>query len=322
MPESIVPMIAKSSGDVPSGPDWAAEIMWDGVRALAYCGDGELRLQGLAGEDITGLFPEIEGLGRVPRAQGTILDGELVSFDERGIPSFGEVQDRLRPPRDPKAPRTFRSYVATFIIFDIVWDRGTDMRAKPYRDRREVLERMGLKGKTWRVPDYLIADIPSTLEATAQQGLEGLILKRLDSPYVGDGGHAAWLDLKIHSRQEFVVGGWRRHGAEGEHSDGGLYLGFWDKKEGDGQVLRFAGMVSAGFSQGDLESIEKDLENFERGSTPFDDMDDSEEIQFVNPKRVVEVEFEGWSEEGRLREPVYVGMRRDRDPGETRRDPT
>ena len=321
MPETIVPMTAKVSGNLPTGPDWATEIMWDGVRALAFCGDGAVRLQGATGEDITGLFPEIEGLGRVPRAQGTILDGELVSFDERGIPGFGEIQQRLRPPRDPDAPRTFRSYVATFIIYDILWDRGADLRGHPYRERREVLEGMGLKGQTWQVPDYLIADIPSTLEATAEQGLEGLVLKRLDSPYVGGGGHAAWINLKHHSRQEFVVGGWRRHGDENEAAHGGLYLGYWDKKEGDGEVLRFAGMVSAGFSQGDLASIEKDLENFARGTTPFDDMDDGDEIQFVNPKRVVEVEFDGWSEEGKLREPVYVGMRRDRDPGDTRRDP-
>jgi bifunctional non-homologous end joining protein LigD len=196
------------------------------------------------------------------------------------------------------------------------------MRDRPYRERRGVLEQMNLKGGTWSVPDYLVAEVPSTLEATAQQGLDGLVLKNLDSPYVGgDASHESWFDLRTHVRREFVVGGWRRHDPGHGSSGGGLYLGYWAKKEGDGEVLRYAGIVSAGFSLGDLESIEKDLERFERGSSPFDDMYDGDEIQFVNPKRVVEVEFGGWDDAGHLDQAVYVGMRRDRDPGDTRRDP-
>ena len=156
LPTDIEPMKA-SLAEIPSVSDgWATEIKWDGVRAISFCKDGELRLQGRRLNDITGLFPEIEPLGRQTAAEGTVLDGEMVAFDEDGIPSFQRIQKRLR--QDGERLRN-RSYVATFIIFDLLYADGVDMRDRPYSERREQLEARGLNGPTWQTPDYLEVDI-------------------------------------------------------------------------------------------------------------------------------------------------------------------
>jgi bifunctional non-homologous end joining protein LigD len=317
MPTATDPMLALPSGEEAWGSRWASETMWDGLRAIAYCQDGEVKLQGANGEDITPLFPEVEGLGKVPRVQGTVLDGELVPFDQRGLTELEENGGPGRP------FHSLRSYVATYVIFDVLWDRGTDMRDRTYRERRHVLERMGLNGKTWRVPGYMAGGVPAALAESRRQGLPGLVVKRLDSPYRSGTGHRDWFALRNRDRQEFVIGGWLRTGEESESPTVGLCLGYWEKKEGVGEVLCFAGVVSAGFSDGDLELIAKDLESFERHDSPFHDgtIPGDGKVQFVNPYRVVEVEFDGWDDEGRLKEPVFVGMRRDRDPGDTRREP-
>lgn len=319
MRDVIEPMKARLAETPAASDEWATEIKWDGVRAIAFCENGELRLQGRRLNDITDLFPEIAPLAEVPAAEGTILDGELVAFDEYGIPDFQRIQKRLRRNRDPdRMPR--RSYQATFIIFDLLRADGEDLRSLPYRERRERLESLDLHGQSWQTPDYLVADIESTLEATAEQGLEGLVVKRLDSPYHGGRAGRDWLKLKNHLRQEFVIGGWLPGKGSREDTIGSLLLGYWDNREGRGEHLRYAGRVGSGFSLGDLEVIEDDLAGFEREDSPFEDMPSTPGARFVNPLRVVEVEFSEWTHDLRLRHPVFVGMRRDKAPGEVRRE--
>jgi len=319
MRDVIEPMKAKLAETPATSNEWATEIKWDGVRAIAFCEHGELRLQGRRLNDITELFPEISPLADVPAADGTILDGELVAFDEYGIPDFQRVQKRLRRSRDPgRAPK--RSYQATFVIFDLLQADGEDLRSLPYRERRQRLEALDLHGRTWQTPDYLVADIESTLEATAEQGLEGLVVKRLDSTYHGGRAGRDWLKLKNHLRQEFVVGGWLPGNGSREDTIGSLLLGYWDNREGRGEHLRYAGRVGSGFSLGDLDVIADDLAGFERDDSPFEDMPATPGARFVNPLRVIEVEFADWTHDLRLRHPVFIGMRRDKAPGEVRRE--
>lgn len=317
LPDTIEPMKA-SLAEIPTISDgWATEIKWDGVRAISFCEGGELRIQGRRLNDITGLFPEIEPLSRQPAAEGTVLDGEMVAFDEDGIPSFQRIQKRLR--QDGERLRN-RSYVATFIIFDLLYADGVDLRDHPYSERRKQLEDRGLNGPTWQTPDYLEVDIASTLEATAEQGLEGLVVKRLSSPYRGGSRNHDWLKLKNRNRQEFVVGGWLPGKGSRADTIGSLLLGYWDSRPGRGEHLRYAGRVGSGFSEGDLEAISDDMSGFEREDSPFDNMPQTAGARFVNPLRVVEVEFSEWTHDLRLRHPVFIGMRRDKDPGDVRRE--
>ncbi|MBK8294632.1 MAG: hypothetical protein IPK93_07610 [Solirubrobacterales bacterium] len=193
----IEPMKAKLAEAPSTSENWATEIKWDGVRAIAFVEDGVLRLQGRNLNDITQLFPEIGPLASVPGVEGTILDGELVAFDENGAPDFQRIQKRLRQDGDQGRGQTARSYAATFVIFDLLQAEGEDLRPLPYKERRERLEALNLTGRSWQTPDYVVVDIESTLEATAEQGLEGLVVKRLDSPYRGGRANHDWLKLEF-----------------------------------------------------------------------------------------------------------------------------
>jgi bifunctional non-homologous end joining protein LigD len=321
MPELIEPMKAKLAEAPSASENWATEIKWDGVRAIAFCENGEIRLQGRRLNDITDLFPEIAPLANIPGIDGTILDGELVAFDDSGIPDFQRIQKRLRREGgSARMDRRVRSYAATFVIFDILQAEGEDLRPLTYVERRRKLESLKLHGKSWQTPDYLLVDIESTLRATAEQGLEGLVIKRLDSPYHGGAATRDWLKLKNHLRQEFVIGGWLPGKGSREDGIGSLLLGYWSHKKGRGEHLRYAGRVGSGFSVGDLEAIGDDLAGFGREHSPFEDMPDIKGARFVNPLRVVEVEFSEWTNDSRLWHPVFIGMRRDKDPGDVRRE--
>jgi len=320
MPDVIEPMKAKLAEVPATSAEWATEIKWDGVRAIAFCEGGRLRLQGRRLNDITDLFPEVKPLSEASGAEGTILDGELVAFDEFGIPDFQRIQQRLQRNRGKRHGRPARSYLVTFVIFDILRADGEDLRDLPYRERRERLESLDLYGPSWQTPDYLVADIESTLEATAEQGLEGLVVKRLDSVYHRGTSGRDWLKLKNHLRQEFVVGGWLPGKGSREDTIGSLLLGYWHNRPGRGEHLLYAGRVGSGFSMGDLEAIRDDLAGFGRDTSPFDDLQGLPGAQFLNPLRVVEVEFGEWTDDLRLRHPVYIGMRRDKAPGEVRRE--
>lgn len=315
MRDVIEPMKARLAETPATSDEWATEIKWDGVRAIAFCEGGQLRLQGRRLNDITDLFPEIAPLAGVPAAEGTILDGELVAFDEFGAPDFQRIQKRLKRGHLPK-----KSYAATFVIFDLLEAGGEDLRTLPYRERRKRLEALDLNGPSWQTPDYLVADIETTLEATAEQGLEGLVVKRLDSTYHGGRAGRDWLKLKNRLRQEFVIGGWLPGKGSREDTIGSLLLGYWDNREDRGEHLRYAGRVGSGFSFGDLEVIEDDLAGFQRDTSPFEDMPSTPGARFVNPLRVVEVEFSEWTHDLHLRHPVFVSMRRDKAPGEVRRE--
>lgn len=320
MPDLIEPMKAKLAAVPAISDEWATEIKWDGVRAIAFCDGGRLFLQGRRLNDITDLFPEIRELANAPGADGTVLDGELVAFDSNGIPDFRRIQARLEPQGRHRATRPARSYRATFVIFDLLWEKGGDLRDRTYTERRERLEALGLNGRAWQTPDYLVADIASTLEATTEQGLEGLVVKRLDSLYRGGGRGQEWLKLKKVHRQEFVVGGWLPAASPRGEAIDSLLLGYWDSQDGRGEHLMYAGQVKSGFALGDLEAIEDDLEGYARDTPPFEDMERVPGAHFVNPIRVIEVEFNQWGDDNHLLRPVFTGMRRDKDPGEVRRE--
>ncbi|MGK2933473.1 MAG: DNA ligase D [Solirubrobacterales bacterium] len=315
MPDVIEPMKAKLAEAPSKSENWATEIKWDGVRAISFCENGVLRLQGRNLNDITDLFPEIAPLADVPGVEGTILDGELVAFDEHGVPDFQRIQKRLRQKGGRGRERAARSYAATFVIFDLLHADGEDLRPLPYKERRDRLEALDLSGRSWQTPDYLVVDIESTLEATAQQGLEGLVVKRLDSPYRGGRANHDWLKLKNRLRQEFVVGGWLPGKGSRENEIGSLLLGYWSHRKDRGEHLRYAGRVGSGFSAGDLETIRDDLAGFSRDTSPFEDVPDMPGAEFVNPLRVVEVEFSEWTNDSRLRHPGLHQHAAGQDPG-------
>jgi bifunctional non-homologous end joining protein LigD len=183
MPEKIVPMLAKIA-DLPSDPErWAFEVKWDGVRALAYSEPGRLRFEARTGNDITKRYPELHRLNRALSSHSAILDGEIVAFDETGRPSFGRLQHRMHIASEAQAKRLSKDSPVVYVIFDVLWLDGHSVMGLPYTDRRELLGRLDLKGTNWQVPDHVVGDGADLQEATRAQGLEGIVAKRLDSPY-------------------------------------------------------------------------------------------------------------------------------------------
>lgn len=307
MPSQIEPMKA-SLGDPDPGLDWNFEVKWDGYRAIAFC-DGNLRLQGRRLNDITATYPELGPLGDDRTARGNVFDGELVVFDERGVPDFQLMQVRRE-----------RNLTASFLIFDLLWSDGEDLRARPYTERRELLERIDPSGDRWSVPSRLDGELTEVLAATAELGLEGVVAKLPDSPYVPGARTRFWMKVKNLRRQEFVVGGWLPGKGHRAGTLGSLLLGYY---ESAGGPLRYAGRVGTGMDDGLLKEIAGKLSEIRRDESPFANADPGDlprTATWCEPRMVVEIRFTQWTRDGRLRNPVFLGFRPDKSPAEVVRE--
>lgn len=307
MPFPIEPMKARLEDPAP-GRAWEYEVKWDGYRAIAFCGD-RFRLQGRRLNEIGADFPEMEGLADDTRAQGCILDGELVVVDDDGRPDFQLMQSRRE-----------RGLRARFMIFDLLWANGKDLRDRPYTERRERLEALELSGETWSVPERIDASLEEALAATRALGLEGVIAKDPSSPYVEGRRSSYWLKVKHVRRQEFVVGGWIPGKGSRESTIGALLVGY---NEPGTEGLRYAGRVGSGMADSSLVEFSTALKAEAVEESPFS-ASDSERIprqaRWSLPRRVIEVKFTEWTRDGSLRNPVFIGLRPDKDPGQVVRE--
>src|SRR5579884_4194162 len=181
MPERILPMMARPSTTLPRDQkNWAFEVKWDGVRAIAYAQPGRLRLESRNLNDITEAYPEVRGLIGALGMREAILDGEIVTFDERGRPSFERLQRRMHVTSPAAVRRLMSSHPVVYAIFDVLFLDGHSLMELPYRERRQRLEELELGGRAWRIPASHPGQGAALLEATSEQGLEGIMAKRLD----------------------------------------------------------------------------------------------------------------------------------------------
>ncbi len=310
MPERLAPMLART-GTLP-GDDahWAYEIKWDGVRAIAYSTPGELRLESRNLKDITVQYPELGRLNRALSSHSAILDGEIVALDGDGRPSFGALQHRMQVSSKAQAKRLARSTPATYIIFDLLWLDGHSVMGLPYSERRELLTALDLNGSSWRTPEHLLGGGAAVLAASAEQGLEGIVAKRLDSTYQPGGRPGTWVKIKNIHRQEFVVGGWAPGKGNRAAGIGALLVGVYDEHG----MLRYSGRVGTGFSERELDHLAKLLAPLVRSGSPFatGGPRPPRDAIYCEPKLVAEVEFREWTAAGSLRHPSYKGLREDK----------
>jgi bifunctional non-homologous end joining protein LigD len=307
MPERIVPMLARLSKLPADDGGWAYEIKWDGVRAIAYVDGGALRLESRNLNDVTARYPEVGGLPDALEGRAAVLDGEVVAFDERGRPSFERLQGRMHLTTGVEA-RARRTPVA-YVAFDLLWLDGENLMRRPYSERRDILGGLGLEGPAWRVPGYSTADGERFQEASAAQGLEGIMCKRLDSPYEPGRRSGAWLKVKNTQRQELVIGGWVPGAGKRTGHLGALLVGYYE--DGD---LRFGGKVGTGFDQNELNRLQGLLAKLGRATTPFVGRQPERGSHFVEPDLVAEIEFTEWTSQNMLRHPSYKGLRDDKRP--------
>ena len=318
MPEHLAPMLARA-GSLPADDQrWAYEIKWDGVRAIAYSTPGELRLESRNLKDITVAYPELARLNRALSSHSAVLDGEIVALGGDGRPSFGALQHRMQVTSKAQAKRLAKSTPATYVIFDLLWLDGHSITDLPYSERRELLTALELNGSSWQTPEHLLGSGSAVLAASAEQALEGIVAKRLDSTYQPGGRPGTWVKIKNIHRQEFVIGGWVPGKGSRAAGIGALLVGVHDERG----MLRYSGRVGTGFTEQELERLVKLLSPLERPGSPFaaGGTRPPRDAVYCEPKLVAEVEFREWTAAGSLRHPSYKGLREDKPAGQVVRE--
>jgi bifunctional non-homologous end joining protein LigD len=306
MPEHIVPMLARL-GHMPVNEDeWGFEVKWDGIRALLYSGKraGDVRLENRNLRDITFKYPELHPLGGL----NAIVDGEIVALDDNGRPSFEQLQGRMHLSTEQAVRARMNEIPARFMAFDLIWHDGRDLTELPYTERRAALEALDLNGDFWQTPAWRQGQGSALLEAARAQQLEGVMAKRLTSPYCPGKRTQHWIKIKVKQNQEFVVGGWQPGEGRRENTIGSLLLGYFD----DG-AFRYAGKVGTGFKERDLKMLLEELKPRKRSTSPFvAPPSPPRGVIFAEPELVAEIEFTEWTREGILRNPAYKGLRDDK----------
>ena len=306
MPEQVLPMLARPGRLPRDDGGWGYEIKWDGVRAIAFSEPGRLRFQARSGSDITARYPELSRLNRALSSHSAILDGEIVAFGADGRPSFEALQRRMHVTAESSVRRLAKALPVTYMIFDLLWLDGHSLTALTYAQRRERLAELELEGDRWHAPAHVVGNGAQVLKVSADQGLEGVIAKRLDCPYEPGRRSNGWVKIKNVQREELLICGWLPGEGRRRERIGALLLG---KRDEDGR-LRFAGRAGTGFTEAELDRLRELLVPLEIAQSPFDVEQPAppKEAIFVEPRHHALVEFLEWTREGVLRAPSYKGL--------------
>jgi bifunctional non-homologous end joining protein LigD len=315
MPDRLVPMLARS-GDLPRDEEaWGFEVKWDGIRTVLFCDHGHMALQGRNGTDFTARYPEVRELARELGARRLILDGEIVAFDQEGRPSFERLQSRMHLASDSAVRRRMRDIPVTYIAFDLLYLDGHSTMPLGYENRRELLDALELEGPAWRAPAYNRGEGSALLAATKELGIEGIVAKRLASPYEPGRRSSAWVKVKNICEQDVVIGGWVP--GEGRRSGrvGAVVAGLYE----DGRLV-YVGKVGTGFTDRTLAILERELAPLRRDSSPFHGRQPPKGTIFAEPRLVARVELREWTTSGTMRAPSFKGLRDDIDPQDCNRE--
>jgi bifunctional non-homologous end joining protein LigD len=308
-PSTLAPMLA-TAGELPRDDDgWAYEMKWDGMRVLAWVEGGRARLTSRNGNDVTDRFPEVRGLGEAMGAIEAVLDGELVALDDAGRPRFERLQPRIHVSSPAKARQLAAQSPVVVMLFDLLWLEGHPTMDRPYRERRELLERLELAGPAWQTPPTHYGDGAAVRRTATELGLEGVVAKRVDSPYLPGQRSPAWRKVKATAGQELVVGGWLPGKGRLAGRLGSLLVGYFD----DDGALRYAGRVGSGIDESTRDDLEAALAGRRRDASPFDATPRLPDPVWVEPEVVVDVGFAEWTSAGSLRAPRFRGIRTDTD---------
>lgn len=297
MPFPVEPMLAVPGVLPPDRDQYGLEVKWDGIRAVMDL-TGELRMTGRHGADYTRRYPEISGF----RVTDVVLDGEIVALDPHGRPSFKRLQHRMHQ-TDPD-PAMLRLYPVTYLPFDVLYIDGTPLLDMPYRTRRDLLEQLDIGA-----PPYFPGE-SDLLAATTAQGLEGVVAKRLDSPYRPGSRSSWWIKVKNLDTREIVIGGWKPGKGRRAGGIGSLIMGVFTE-----QGLTYVGHVGTGFTDAVLRELHELLSPLEIPRSPFHNAVPWRN-RWVRPELVGEVAYTMWTDDLKLRHPVWHGPRPDKIPAE------
>jgi bifunctional non-homologous end joining protein LigD len=325
LPISLRPMLAVAGTTPPDHANWAIEMKWDGVRALAFIETGRLRLMSRSGRDITMAYPELAGLGAAIEHKQVLLDGEVVVFGAGGWPEFEALQPRIHVRDTLAAARLAEQSPVTYLAFDVLQLDGRPLVDRPYRERRELLDSLAISGPFWQgPPSFPGEDFDAVREVSRQHSMEGIVAKRLDSRYLPGARSDGWLKIKNSRRQEVVVAGWKPGKGNREGQVGSLLVGVHQPDGG----LAYAGHVGTGFTVETLRMLGRLLAPLRRDTSPFNQSsagpvppEHARTAIWAEPELVIDVTFDRWTRAGRMRAPVYKGLRDDIDPATVIREP-
>jgi bifunctional non-homologous end joining protein LigD len=312
MPQTIEPMKAQSVDRPPKGSGWIYEIKWDGVRAICFVENGTVRMCSRSGNPYDRQFPELAVLPHHVKADNAILDGEIVVLTKDGRSDFGLIQPRIHQTGANEIAHLARKTPVNLFLFDLLWLDGEDLRNLPLRERKARLSEIVTPGDRIGLSQHFEVDGEQMLEAAGRMNLEGVLAKRADSKYESRRSNS-WLKLKITGRQEFVICGYT-HGERDTFSS--LVLGICENGK-----WQWVGNVGTGFDDRTLRDLYKRLQPLVTEKSPFREKPAMlRSATWVEPKLVCECKFLEWTKEGRLRAPVYLGLRTDKQPQECVRE--
>ena len=315
-------MLATIGTTIPTGAGWTFEPKYDGVRVLAFAAGASVRLITRNGKDKSHQFPEVTAGVRalaLRRKRPFVLDGEIVAFSGDAPARFQALQSRMHLQGERDIAGQVKSTPSALIAFDLLVDGDSVLLDQPWNVRRKRLERfIGARApKGLRLGDSAPGDGEKLLARARRDDWEGIIAKRVDSTYQPGARSRDWLKLKVEFRQEFVVGGYTEPRNTREHL-GAILLGYFD-----GDDLVYVGHTGGGFTRESLAAMAKRLARLERKSSPFSTpVRTNEKAHWVRPEIVVEVKFNEWTADSRLRQPIFLGVRDDKDPREVTREAT
>lgn len=295
MPKRFKPMLATLTDEPFDNKDWIFEIKYDGYRALAFIEGGKVNLWSRNENSFNQAYaPIVKGLESVQ--QDMVLDGEIVVMDKSGKPVFKDLQNYDNDPKEGLA----------FMVFDILYLDGFDLTQVPQLERKEILQKVLPDLPGIRYSDHVVGDGKDFFKIADKAGLEGVIAKRANAKYTPNKRTDSWLKVKGVKRQEFVIGGFTPPKSSRKHF-GALLLGV-----NEGNDLKYSGKVGSGFNDADLKQIMEELKPLIRKTSPFSEKITEPGAKYVTPQLVAEIKYSEMTSEGRLRHPVFLGLRDDK----------
>jgi len=314
MPATIHPMLATPLEKPFDNPEWLFEIKWDGYRAVSFIQDGNIRLVSRNQNDLTAQFPELHDLPKSIKAETAVLDGEIVVLDDQGRPSFDLMQQRTGIRGGGRRTAARSDLPVLYYVFDLIYLDGYDLRRVALEQRKKALAQIVASSDRIRYSDHFPQGLV-LFELAKQRGLEGILAKKRASHYQ-ERRSQEWLKIKITQTVDCVVGGYTDPEGSRQYF-GSLVLGLFDKK---GRLIH-VGQAGTGFNQAMLKEIWHLLKARDTNRSPFHGDVDAANVHWVKPDQVAEIKFTEWTHESaeggmKLRAPVFLRVREDKDPKE------